>query len=161
MDSADYELIRELEKGIPLVSHPYAEIGTRIGMAEYEVIQRITALKESGIIRRMKARINQRKVGIIANALVAWNIPEEKADEAGLIFADIQGVTHCYRRTPIQRRWEYTISTVHHGWSHDQVDKDIRMMAKKTGYSDYKILYSTHEYKRTPHTRADDLEMNI
>lgn len=161
MDSFDQRLLRELEKGIPLQSHPYSIIGERIGMTGEEVIQRIENLKLAGVIRRIRARINQRSVGIIANALVGWKIPEEETDNAGKALAALPGVTHCYQRSIVPGRWEYSLYTVHHGWSHEQVIQEIRMIAEKTGYHDFIILFSTDEYKRTPHTRVDDLDCVI
>ena len=161
MDSAEQRLLRELEKGIPLEPHPFAIIGERIGMTGDEVMQKIEDLKQAGVIRRIRARINQRSVGIIANALVGWKIPEKDVDDAGRELAALPGVTHCYRRSILPGRWEYALYTVHHGWSHDQVTQEIRMIAEKTGYHDYIVLFSTDEYKRTPHTRVDDLERVI
>lgn len=161
MDDADQRLLRELEKGTPLEPYPYTIIGERIGMTGDEVTKRIEDLKQAGVIRRIRARINQRSVGIIANALVGWKIPEKDVDDAGRELAALPGVTHCYRRSIIPGRWEYSLYTVHHGWSHDQVTQEIRMIAEKTGYHDYIVLFSTDEYKRIPHTRVDDLERVI
>jgi len=161
MEPADHLLLQELEKGIPRVPHPYAEIGVRLGMVEDEVIERIAALKDSQIIRRMRARINQRKVGIVANALVAWNIPDKEADSAGLLLSEFPSVTHCYKRSPVPGRWEYTLYTVHHGWLHNLVQQEIAMIAEKTGYCEYVVLFSTDEYKRTPHTRVNDMKVDL
>jgi DNA-binding Lrp family transcriptional regulator len=157
MDPADQRLLVELEKGLPLVHHPYAEIGKRLGMTGDDVIRRISSLKDSRAIRHFRARINQRSVGIIANALVAWNIPEEESDRAGQCLAAFPEVTHCYRRSPVPGRWEFQIYTVHHGWSRDQILRELSMIAEKTGYSEYVALFSTDEYKRIPHTRAADI----
>lgn len=161
MDPVDHLLLRELEKGIPLVPHPYAEIGARLGISEHEVIYRITVLRDTRFIRRMRARINQRAVGIVANALVAWNIPDNESGSAGLRLSEFPGVTHCYQRFPVPGRWEYTLYTVHHGWSHDLVLKEIAMIAEKTGYSEYIVMFSTDEYKRTPHTRVNDMKADL
>lgn len=161
MDPADHLLLQDLEKGLPLVPHPYAEVGAHVGMREDEVIGRIAALKDSRFIRRMRARINQRSVGIVANALTAWKIPKSEADSAGLLLSEYPGVTHCYERSPVPGRWEYTLYTVHHGWIHDQVLQEIAMIAEKTGYSEYIVLFSTDEYKRTLHTRVNDMKADL
>jgi siroheme decarboxylase len=157
MDPIDRHLLREMEKGLPLVPHPYAELGARLGIPADEVIRRIAALKKAGIVRRFRARINQRSVGIIANALVAWKIPDKDSDTAGLRLSEFPSVTHCYRRSPVPGRWEYTMYTVHHGWSEEQVLGEIAMIAEKTGNSEYTVLFSIDEYKRAPHTRVDDM----
>jgi len=158
MDASDLLLLQTLERGIPLVENPYAEIAASLGISEDEVINRITNMRQVGIIRRIRARINQRSIGIRANALVAWKIPEDEADNAGLHLSLLPGVTHCYRRRPVPGRWEYSIYTVHHGWTRRQVRKEVAQISEMTGYSEYLILFSTDEYKRVPHTTAHDLE---
>ena len=160
MDSRDLLLLQNLEKGIPLVQHPYAEIGTSLGMSEHEVIRRITTLRKEGVIRRIRARINQRSIGITANALVAWKIAEDEADHIGHILSRIPAVTHCYRRTPVVGTWEYILYTVHHGWTRMQVTEEVVRISAMIGCSDYRILFSTEEYKRIPHTTTHDLEAN-
>ncbi len=49
----DYQLIAEIQGGLPLSSHPYAEVGAHIGLDEGEVIERIGLMQESGVIKRM------------------------------------------------------------------------------------------------------------
>jgi siroheme decarboxylase len=158
MDASDLQLLQELEKGIPLVEKPYAEIASSLGISEGEVISRITLLRKEGVIRRIRARINQRSIGICANALVAWKISEAETDTAGEILSELPQVTHCYQRRPVQGIWEYSIYTVHHGWTRRQVTKEVAQISAMMGYSDYMMLFSTEEYKRVPHTRAQDLE---
>jgi DNA-binding Lrp family transcriptional regulator len=126
-------------------------------MSEQDVLTRINALIGNGTIRRMGARINQRNAGITANALVAWDVKGLDPDLCGSRLAAFEGVTHCYRRTSVQGQWEYQLYTVHHGWSRGQVLEEIQMIADKTGIHRYLVLFSTEEYKREPHTRADDL----
>lgn len=158
MKTGDLLLLEELDNGLPLASHPYAKVATSLGVTEQEIISRISALKREGVIRRMRARINQRKIGIHANALVAWKISEDEADIAGLHLSALPGVTHCYRRRPVPGVWDYTIYTVHHGWTRIQVKEEVELISGMTGYSEYVILFSTEEYKRVPHTTAHDLE---
>ena len=157
MNTADLDLLTELQKGLPLVPRPYAVIGERLEMDEEEVLDRIRSLKDKGIIRRFRARINQRSVGITANALVAWKIPQGDPDTAGYQLAAMSGVTHCYRRSVCPDRWEYTHYTVHHGWTQSQVLTDIAKIAEKTGLSEYVVLFSSYEFKRTPHVIVQDL----
>ena len=71
MDQRDREILAALEEGLPLVREPFGEIGRRIGLSEQDVLERIRELGATGIIRRFRVRINQRQLGIIANALVS------------------------------------------------------------------------------------------
>lgn len=153
MDPVDIQLLRELEQGLLFVPAPFEEIGKRLGLRGDEVIDRIRLLKETGIIRKFRARIDQRKVGITANALVAWKPAGSGINELGKQLAAFPRVTHCYERRAVPGRWEYTHYTVHHGYSKDQVMEEVRVIAEKIGCPEYSVLFSTREFKRVPNVR--------
>ncbi|MDO9323468.1 MAG: AsnC family transcriptional regulator [Methanoregula sp.] len=153
MDPIDVQLLRELEGGLPFVPAPFDEIGKRLGLSGDEVMNRIRILKEAGIIRKFRARIDQRKVGITANALVAWKPAGAGMDDPGKRLSVFPAVTHCYERRPVPGRWEYTHYTVHHGYSKDQVLDEVNAVAEKIGCPDYTVLFSTREFKRVPNVR--------
>ena len=153
LDPLDLDLLSELENGLPLVKEPYEEIGTRLNLTGNEVLERIRTLQAAGIIRKFRARINQRRVGISANALVAWKRADSLNGDMGSLLASFPCVTHCYERLPVPGRWEYTIYTVHHGYSRDAVLAEIRTLAGHIGVHDYVVLFSTEEFKRVPNVR--------
>jgi DNA-binding Lrp family transcriptional regulator len=153
MDPTDLRLLRELERGLPVVPAPFEEIGERLGLSGDEVVERIRLLKSSGVIRKLRARIDQRKVGITANALVAWKPGGAGDTDLGKLLAAVPSVTHCYERRPVPGRWEYTHYTVHHGYSREQVLDEVRAMAEQTGCRDFIVLFSTREFKRVPNVR--------
>jgi len=153
LDPLDLHLLSELENGLPLVKEPYEEIGERLNLTGNEVLARIRNLQETGIIRKFRARINQRRVGISANALVAWKRADPLNGDMGLLLASFPCVTHCYERLPVPGRWEYTVYTVHHGYSRDAVLAEISNLAGHIGVHDYVVLFSTEEFKRVPNVR--------
>jgi siroheme decarboxylase len=153
MDKTDIALLRELERGLPLVPAPFETIGKTLGFSEQEVMDRIRHLKEAGIIRKVRARIDQRKLGITANALVAW---KPAGEGLGDRLAAVPSVTHCYERRPVPGRWEYTHYTVHHGTSRDEVLGQVRAVAEQVGCPEYTVLFSTREFKRVPNVRIGE-----
>jgi len=154
LDHLDLALLRELENGLPFVEEPFGEIGKRLNLTGNEVLERIRLLESDGVIRRFRARIDQRKVGISANALVAWNLNGTGNDDMGSRLAAFPCVTHCYERQPVPGRWEYTLYTVHHGYSRTAVLDEIRRIAEQIGIPDYAVLFSTREFKRVPNVRV-------
>ncbi len=156
MDPLDLDLLSELENGLPLVKEPYEEIGRRLNLTGNEVLERIRNLQAAGIIRKFRARINQRRAGISANALVAWKGADSLNGDMGSLLASFPCVTHCYERRPVPGRWEYTIYTVHHGYSRDAVLAEIATLAGHTGLHDYVVLFSTEEFKRVPNVRIKE-----
>jgi DNA-binding Lrp family transcriptional regulator len=153
MDPVDVHILLELEQGLPFVKAPFEAIGKRLGLSEDETLERIRHLKEAGIIRKFRARIDQRKVGITANALVGWKPAGACGNSLGKLLAAFPSVTHCYERRPEPGRWEYTHYTVHHGYSKDQVLDEVRTIAEQIATMDYIVLFSTREFKRVPNVR--------
>jgi len=156
MDPLDRRLLGELEGGLPFVPEPFRDIGNRLGISGEEVIERLQRLMAGGVIRKFRARINQRLIGITANALVAWKVPDTGDGEAGPLLASYLGVTHCYERTRVPGRWEYSLYTVHHGYTRGEVLDEVRKISEKTGIRDYVVLFSTREFKRVPNVRIGE-----
>jgi DNA-binding Lrp family transcriptional regulator len=156
MDAIDRSLLTELEKGLPLVSEPFDDVGKRLHISGTEILQRIQRLKETGIIRKIRARINQRQIGITANAVVAWEVPDTTVPEHYARFASFPGVSHCYLRQSVPGRWDYTLYTVHHGRSREGVLLQVRKLADMTGAKNYIVLFSTEEFKRVPAARMEE-----
>jgi DNA-binding Lrp family transcriptional regulator len=154
MEQRDREILAVLEDGLPLVPEPFGEIGKRLGLTSEEVLERVRKLQDARVIRRLRARINQRKLGITANALVAWNCDGKPAGRIGTFLASFPCVTHCYERRPIPGRWDYSLYTVHHGFSQTEVEEEISRLAGEVGLSRYLILFSTEEFKRVPNVRV-------
>jgi len=161
LDPLDRHLLSELENGLPLVKEPFEEIGKRLNLTSREVLERIRKLQTAGIIRKFRARINQRRVGISANALVAWKRVDSLHGDMGLLLASFPCVSHCYERLPVPGRWEYTVYTVHHGYSRDAVLAEIRTLAGHIDAQDYVVLFSTEEFKRVPNVRIRENGSNI
>lgn len=155
MDEQDARLLRELQDGLPLVPEPYRQLAGWLGCTEDEVIARIGALMDRGVIRRFRARIDQRRAGITANALVAWRVPAP-VNGNGKIFATFPGVTHCYEREPVPGVWDYNLYTVHHGRTRDGVLAEVADLAHASGTADYRVLFSTREFKRAPAARVPE-----
>jgi siroheme decarboxylase len=109
MDAQDRELLNVIQAEFPVTSRPYAEIGRRIGMDETEVRNRIADLKRRGIIRRMGASINSRRVGFFSTLLAA-RVPREKFDEFVAVVNSCPGVTHNYERKHEYNVWFTLIS---------------------------------------------------
>ena len=156
MDRHDRAILAALENGLPPVTEPFRKIGNRLGLTGEEVLARLRKMQETGIIRRFRARISQRKLGITANALVAWDCNGKPAGETASLLASFPGVTHCYERRPVPGRWDYSLYTVHHGYSREEVEEEVRRLAVQAGLARYLILFSTEEFKRVPNVRLSE-----
>ena len=147
MDELDLELLKVAQDGLDLTERPYRVWGEVLGIGEDEIISRLRALEEEGIIRRFAATIGHRALGILANALIAWRVPPEKVDEAGAIYASAEDVTHCYERATAED-WPYNIYTMVHSRSREECLQIAERLSSRSGISDYIVLFSEKEYKK-------------
>ncbi len=97
MDDKDRDLLNEIQTRFPVEPHPYRVLGRRLDIPEAEVLRRIAGLKREGIIRRMGASIDSRRIGFVSTLLAA-EVPEEKFSEFVRLVNACPGVTHNYKR---------------------------------------------------------------
>lgn len=150
MKGDDRRLLVSIQDGIPLTETPFRDIGASIGLSEADVKARLLALIADGTIRRFGARIDHRRLGIVANAMVCWNVPEDDVERTGRVISLYPGVTHCYEREVIPGAWEYNLFCVIHGRSVADVDQAIRDIEEQTGITGHVILFSKKKFKHTP-----------
>ncbi|KJS72000.1 MAG: transcriptional regulator [Desulfotomaculum sp. BICA1-6] len=148
LSDLEIRIVRELQAGLPLVERPYLELARRVELTEGELITTIKDMIKRGIIRRFGAALKHQDLGFTANAMVVWDVSEDKAPQVGRIMAGYKQVSHCYQR-PRRPDWPYTIFTVLHGQSRDDCQKTAAELAAATGIKEYKLLFSTRELKKS------------
>ncbi len=149
LDALDKQILLILQDNVPLVSRPFLEAAKKLGVGEDEVLRRVQRMLSEGVVRRFSASVRHRKLGICANPMCAWKVPKERVEEVGKKMAAFEEVTHCYERPIVQGKWEYNVFTMLHGYDRASVEKTVKKLSEATGIKDYKLLYSTKEYKKT------------
>jgi siroheme decarboxylase len=127
MDDQDKDLLNEIQSGLPIESHPYRVIGQRIGMDEDEVLARVAKLRQEGIIRRIGASINSRRLGFVST-LVAAKVPPERFESFVEIVGACPGVTHNY-----ERRHEYNVWFTLISPSAEDLQQTLKDLSRRTG----------------------------
>ncbi|MEW6359166.1 MAG: Lrp/AsnC family transcriptional regulator [Planctomycetota bacterium] len=141
-------LIIRLQDQLPIVPRPFAVLAGELGVSEDEVIECLRGMQEKKYLRRIAAVLWHRTAGFEANGMGAWNVPDERCREIGEKMASFSEVTHCYRR-PRFPDWRYNLYTMIHGRTREACRAVAERIAKATGISDYDILFSTREFKKT------------
>ena len=144
----DIRAIRALQVDMPLVSRPYAEEAKTVGMSEDELLAFAHRFVADGRMRRCAAILRHRRAGFLANGMGVWKMPEEKAQELGYRIASFPQVTHCYQR-PVYEDWPYRVFSMVHARDEEKVREVIEGISRETGLDDYRILFSTREFKKT------------
>ena len=140
-------IVRELQGDIPLLQRPFRSIADRIGIEEEELLAKLREFRDRGVIRRLSAILRHRNLGISANAMGAWRVPENRAEEVGTKMAAFSQVSHCYQR-PTRPGWPYSLFTMIHGRTAKDCEEIAESISQDTGIKDYRLLYSTRELKK-------------
>jgi DNA-binding Lrp family transcriptional regulator len=151
MDEIDRALIVATQGGLPLVARPYHTIGEQIGIAGEEVMRRMQALLNGGIIRRIGAVPNHYAIGWSANGMTVWDVADDKVDALGPLVGALPFVTHSYRRPRALPAWPYNLFAMVHGSSREECSAkalEIRALLGDACRAN-DILYSTRILKKT------------
>lgn len=148
LNELEKAIVRELQGDLPLVKKPYQAIAERLGITEEELLQKMREMKERGIIRRLGVALCHREVGFVANAMVVWIVPEERAAEVGKLMAAFPEVSHCYQR-PTYPDWPYNLFTMIHAKTVEECEKVAASISQAVQVDDYQLLFSTEELKKS------------
>ncbi len=150
------KIIASVQGDIPVTPRPFLEIARSLGISEDQVLEILGDLCTRGIIRRFGATLRHQKSGFSANAMVAWNVDEERIEEVGRKMAGFREVSHCYRRNP-NPDWPYNLYTMIHAKDEESCREIARRMALASGENDYNLLFSRTELKKTSMQYFTDL----
>ncbi len=149
-DAIQRQLIVEIQSGLPLVERPYAEIAHKLGINEQEVMRRIEIMLTTGAIRRMGVVVRHHELGYRANAMLVWDIADDRVNEVGKQLSAVDCITLCYQRPRHLPHWPYNLFTMIHGKERQSVEQRIEEIVQQYGLSDTPraTLFSLRRFKQ-------------
>lgn len=149
-DPRQQALITAIQAGLPLVSNPYAAIGAQVGLSEREVICRLQMLLDQGVIKRLGVVVRHRELGYDANAMVVWDIPDQRVQQLGACLGRFSFVTLCYRRPRRLPAWPYNLFTMIHGRDRGEVLARMEELVDRCVLHDipHQALFSRQRFKQ-------------
>ena len=144
-------LAAALGRGLPITEEPYKAVADMLGLQEEEVTTGLSAMLDSGAIRRIAAVPNHYRVGVTANGMSVWDVADDRIEALGPEVGALPFVTHCYRRPRHLPDWPYNLFAMVHGGSRDEVERKVETIAALLGEAAqaHDILYSTRILKKT------------
>lgn len=151
LDEIDRKIIHATQSGLPLVSRPYDDIAERLGLNASEVISRMNAMQQQGIIRRIAAVPNHYALGYKGNGMTVWNVPDDKISELGQQVGNLSFVSHCYHRPRFLPDWPYNLFAMVHAHNREEAMKLVEDIANLLGDNDrgHDVLFSKCILKKT------------
>jgi DNA-binding Lrp family transcriptional regulator len=80
--------------------------------------------------------------------MIVWKVPEERIEQVGAQLGAFPQVSHCYQR-PVYPDWPYNVFSMVHCKSNDDAQKIAHEIQDQIDVHDYKILFSSREFKKT------------
>ena len=148
-DEDDIALICALQGPMEAVARPYDAAAQELGISTEELLDRLRAMVDRKILRRVAAILFHRRAGFSANGMGVWKVPEDEILTTGAKMASFRGISHCYQR-PTYADWPYSVFTMAHGRSKEECDAVLDAIAAECGMGsdDRATLYSSTEYKK-------------
>ncbi len=143
----DKKIIFITQSDIPLTERPFEVYSETLNIDHKQLIDKLNLYKNYGVMRRFAAILFHRKAGFTANGMVVWNVPEDRIDEIGTKLASYKSVSHCYQRQTY-KNWPYNLFSMIHAKTQDELEEFIKEISKEIDVQDFKVLYSTREFKK-------------
>ncbi len=141
LDEDDRRLLNRVQSDFPVTPQPYATIGQELGMREAEVLERLTRLKDAGLIRRIGGNFSPEKLGFVST-LCAARVPADEVDRFAAVVNRYTGVTHNYLRENDYNVWFTFIAP-----SMDEIEANLAAIRNVTGVTDIMNLPATRVFK--------------
>ena len=130
-----------IQSGFPIVPDPYGTLAEQLGLERDEVEKALLDLREEGLVRRIGASFDSKRLGY-SSTLCALAAPPERADEVAAIINAYPGVTHNYPRENRYNIW-FTLITR----SSEDRARILGQIVEQSGCGDLLDMPATKMYK--------------
>ena len=104
MDELDRRILQAVQDDFPLSERPYEAIAHRLGIPSDHLWDRLQKLMAEGVIRRLGASLDSRKLGF-CSTLAAVSVKPDLVEQAAEIIGKFPEVTHSYLRNDDFNIW--------------------------------------------------------
>lgn len=141
LDLTDRQILNALQGSIELIEQPFAAIATQLGMGEDELLRRVQALRDDGVLRHLSPIFDVFRIGY-KSALVAVAVDASRLDAAAAVITADPGVSHNYAREHHFNIW--FVLAIPRERDFDAVVEDL---ARRAGATTYHILPAIKLFK--------------
>ena len=141
MDDIDKAILNRIQSDFPITSRPFLTIADELNLTEAEVLDRISRLKQMGIIRRIGGNFVPAKLGYVST-LCAAKVPADKIERFADVVNRFPGVTHNYLRENSFNVWFTFIAP-----SMEEIEQNLKDIEQETGITEILNLPATRVFK--------------
>jgi DNA-binding Lrp family transcriptional regulator len=141
-------LIHEIQGNLPVIEEPFSIPAQELEWDQDEMLNRLAAWKQAGILRRIGFILRHRAAGFAVNGMCVWPVPEADVERAGLILAEAPEVTHCYER-PSSPEIPFNLYAMIHARDKATAESIFNRLSRQALLIEGRMLVSTREFKKT------------
>jgi len=104
VDELDYRILDVLQNDFPLDQEPYEVISDKLKIPYQQLLERLRLLMADGVIRRIGASLDSRKLGY-CSTLAAISVEPGIVERASEIIEKFPEITHSYLRSDRFNIW--------------------------------------------------------
>ncbi len=151
LDELDRRIIEATQEGLDFTAQPYMAVAEVLGVSAQMVMDRMKAMLDRGVIRRIGVIPNHYALGYRSNGMSVWQVPDAHLREVGRLVGALDSVSHCYHRPPHPPDWPYNLFAMVHGRSREAVEAQVAQIAELLGDWNlgHEVLYSRRILKKT------------
>jgi len=141
-------ILSKLQDDLHLTAEPFDLLCSQ-SLQREDVLRIIKELIDTGVIRRIAAVVDHRKLGFVANVLFASEVPQDRIVQAGQRLARSGIVSHCYERETFEN-WPYNLFAMMHGRSKGQIQHVVNKFVEAEKIDSFQLLPTVTELKKQP-----------
>jgi DNA-binding Lrp family transcriptional regulator len=148
LDENQKLVLSKLQSDLDITEEVFAFLCSE-GLEIPDVVKVITELTNKGIIRRIAAVVDHRKLGFVANVLFAAEVSQSQVIKVGKRLARLAIVSHCYERKTFEG-WPYNLFAMMHGKNMSRIQRVINQFTEDEGIESFQLLPTAAELKKQP-----------
>ena len=133
MDQLDKNIINTLQYDFPVCERPFAQLAETLNSTEDELIDRVQAMLDSGLLTRFGPMYNAVNMGG-ALSLCAMKVPQHRFDEVTEQVNAFAEVAHNYQRDHEMNMWFVLATETQH-----ELNNTLNAIEKTTGITVYNM----------------------
>lgn len=133
MDAVDRAIVNRLQGGLTVCERPYADAAAKLGLGEDELLRRLEALLDRGVLSRFGPMYHAERLGG-ALTLAAMKIPPRDFERVAETVNGFSEVAHNYAREHEFNMW-FVLATE----TPQRVPEAIGEIERATGYRVYNL----------------------
>ena len=139
-------ILSGLQNEMQIIERPF-EFLCGEKLSEESVLKVINSLIENGVISRIAAIVDHRKLGFVANVMFVCSVPEQRVADAGRNLTAYGAVSHCYERKTFEG-WPCNLFAMLHGLSMGDIQRTIDEFTEAEKIDSYELLPTVAELKK-------------